>query len=378
MKTITFGTGQNNFGTVLLFFICFLFSLNSHSQKVLTWLSESWRNETWENSSQVLYVYDENGYLIHDKYQSFNVTWKDQFQNDYINNPDGTAQQGITQIWNAPSNNWEVSGRTTYTYNLAKKVLTSEYEAWINPNWIFYRKDTYTYDGNNYLTKILSQEYDFISSWDESQTTYSNNPDGTVSQAIVETGKANLLTNSARYTYTYTNSKLIMQLAEKWNGTTWENSWKQTMGYDGNGYLINVLNQDWIAGSWKNKFRSFYTNYGNGTPFQIVTEVWNDIGLLWKTDYRVTYTYFTLGVDEHAFEKSLAVYPNPAQDKITIKTDGNNIGVKYWVTDQLGRQFLNGTITDKTTEIDVSQLASGVYFVQMGQNKNQTIKIVKK
>jgi len=46
--------------------------------------------------------------------------------------------------------------------------------------------------------------------------------------------------------------------------------------------------------------------------------------------------------------------------------------------DQLVRQCLNGTVNPNETVVDVSQLAAGVYFIQMGQNKNQAIKIVKK
>jgi len=46
--------------------------------------------------------------------------------------------------------------------------------------------------------------------------------------------------------------------------------------------------------------------------------------------------------------------------------------------DQLVRQFFNGTVNRNETVIDISQLAAIVYFIQMGQNKNQAIKMVKK
>ena len=75
MKTqITFGTGHSNFGTLMLFFICFLFSLNSHSQKILSSVTDVWKNGTWENVYKISNTYDGNGYFIQELYQGFDVT----------------------------------------------------------------------------------------------------------------------------------------------------------------------------------------------------------------------------------------------------------------------------------------------------------------
>lgn len=388
MKTITFGTGQSNFGTVLLFFICFLSSFNSQSQKILTSVTQIWKNGTWEDFTQTLNTYDGNGYLIHDLTQDWNTSWKDNLQNNYANNPDGTVQQSIFQKWNTGTNVWDNVQRLTYAYTTNKKVFTVESEDWYDSNWRYFFKQTNTYDGNNLLINSMMQTYDIVYLWkNSSQTIYANNLDGTVSQSVYQAWNPQGYAienwyDFERTTYAYNNSKLTTVVSERWNYISgiWEKFSKQTYGYDGSGYLINILSENWLSDwdDWIYDSQSVIVNYGNGTPFQIVSQDWDGIVLAWKNESRTTYTYLALGVEEHAFEKSLAVYPNPAQDKITIKTDGINIGVKYWVTDQLGRQFLSGMITDTATVIDVGQLASGVYFMQMGQNKNQTIKIIKK
>jgi hypothetical protein len=384
MKTITFGTGQSNFGAGILFFICFLSSFNSQSQKIQTSLTETWKNGIWENFTQTINTYDGNGYLMHDLTQNWDVSWKNKLQTDYTNNPDGTTQQSIFQSWNTGANKWDNLQRLTYTYTAAKKVLTLESEMWYDPNWTYFFKQTNTYDGNNYLTNSLVQTYNYIYQWENSsQTIYTNNLDGTVSQSVYRAWNpwgydVDNWYDVERTTFTYNNSKPVMAISERWNGTIWENFSKDTYGYDGSGYLTNTLSQNWVSNSWKNDSQSLITNYGNGNPFQIVSQDWDDIGLVWKNDLKTTLTYISLGVEENVFEKTFAVYPNPAQDKITIKTNGNSLGLNYLVTDQLGRQFLNGTITDGETVIDIGQLATGVYFIQMGQNKNQTIKMVKK
>lgn len=384
MKTITFSTGQSNFGTVLLFFICFLSSFNSRSQKIQTSLEETWKNGTWENFTQTLNTYDGNGYLIHDLTQDWNVSWKNKLQTDYANNPDGTVQQSITQSWNTGTSQWDNLQRMNYTYTAAKKVLTLESEVWYDPNWGSFFRQTNTYDGNNFLIKSTIQTYSLIYLWENSsQVIYTNNLDGTVSQSVYQAwdpwgyGVDNWY-DVERTTYTYNNSKPITAISERWNGTIWENFSKETYDYDGSGYLIHTLSQNWLSNNWKDDAQSFITNYGNGTPYQIIAQDADASGLVWTNVSKTTFTYTALAVNDHVVEKSFVVYPNPAHDSVTIQTNGNSLDMKYWVTDQLGRQFLKGSITGMETVIDVSQLASGVYFIKMGQNKNQSIKIIKK
>ena len=59
--------------------------------------------------------------------------------------------------------------------------------------------------------------------------------------------------------------------------------------------------------------------------------------------------------------KSLKVYPNPAKDVLTIITDANTEGVSIF--DINGRLVLS--VVDKSQNVNIQNLASGVYFVRM-------------
>ena len=72
----------------------------------------------------------------------------------------------------------------------------------------------------------------------------------------------------------------------------------------------------------------------------------------------------TSGINQLA-NNNIKIYPNPANNKITI--DANDIlDVKLF--DVLGKQI---TAT-KTNDVDVSNLNEGVYFIQVQTKQNTT------
>ena len=403
MKTqITFGAASSTFGSLMLFFICLLFSLNSHSQKLQSITIETPQGTGWVEAYKTSNTY-ENGNLTKELTQDLNGTFKIQTDNKYY--PDGTIQERIFQSSFSTSKN---KTSYTYTYNGTEKVVTTETASGGNPVWMPNTREIETYNGN-YLIKNITQSYDVTLSWyNVSQTIYTNNPDGSLRGSETYFSNSIAWVKSERMTVS-NDSNSITELYEKtndngghWvstaktiyspnvlkpteilyqksddNGAHWENDSRDIYEYT-NGYTTLEKSQKWVGGDWKDVDQSIIENYGNGTPYRTVYQEYSDKSLKLENTFRYTYYYDTLGLNEHGFEKSFTLYPNPAQDKITIKTDNDHLGTKYLVTDQLGRQFSNGTITDLEIVIDVDQFSSGIYFVEVGQNKNETIKLVKK
>ena len=75
--------------------------------------------------------------------------------------------------------------------------------------------------------------------------------------------------------------------------------------------------------------------------------------------------------------KNLQVYPNPAQDNITIQSEINLIGQTYNIYDCLGKLVLNGAIENQTTPISLQALNNGIYTLVIGANSRKVIKLVK-
>lgn len=72
-----------------------------------------------------------------------------------------------------------------------------------------------------------------------------------------------------------------------------------------------------------------------------------------------------------------SIYPNPANSFITIESNHTLNKFPYTITDQTGRQILKGDLNSKINAVDVSALASGFYFLQIGETSKETFKILK-
>lgn len=88
----------------------------------------------------------------------------------------------------------------------------------------------------------------------------------------------------------------------------------------------------------------------------------------------------TIGIPEINAELSFVAYPNPAKEFIKIAinnfivSDGNTIRI-YGIDGRVLKQQL---LQKETTEVDVSDLAKGVYLLELTEKtKKRIIKLIK-
>jgi hypothetical protein len=64
------------------------------------------------------------------------------------------------------------------------------------------------------------------------------------------------------------------------------------------------------------------------------------------------------------------LYPNPASEQITIKTDAGMIGKEYALYNQVGKLITKGKLTGENTSLSLQGLARGLYSIAIqGQEK---------
>jgi len=75
----------------------------------------------------------------------------------------------------------------------------------------------------------------------------------------------------------------------------------------------------------------------------------------------------------------LSIFPNPASDRIFLRTNEDLAPSKVSVLDLMGKTLMVLTKPDDYNEIDIAPLANGMYFlkVQLGKNTVKTIRFIK-
>jgi len=85
-----------------------------------------------------------------------------------------------------------------------------------------------------------------------------------------------------------------------------------------------------------------------------------------QTLFNLVHSCPPVNVKEEVYAKEYLLFPNPAGNEIYLKTNQTNLGSEYHIIDQLGRKLLTGKLNAQITTIDIQQLKSGVYFIQIG------------
>ena len=72
-----------------------------------------------------------------------------------------------------------------------------------------------------------------------------------------------------------------------------------------------------------------------------------------------------------------SIYPNPATIVVTVATGNNQNEFHYLIYDIFGKEVSSGMLVGDKTEINISALSAGVYFLKTKESASKTYKIIK-
>lgn len=118
--------------------------------------------------------------------------------------------------------------------------------------------------------------------------------------------------------------------------------------------------------------------YSVGTLIENTAEIYFDYNPAIVTNTFETLFVNALSNESHTLQ-NFAVYPNPANDFITIQNRDNTIISKVSIVDILGKSIKTSNCNSSEVSIDISNLNSGIYFVEIYSNEVKTTqKIIKR
>jgi hypothetical protein len=87
---------------------------------------------------------------------------------------------------------------------------------------------------------------------------------------------------------------------------------------------------------------------------------------------------FPAGIQNEKPVSAVEIYPNPADDVISVKAAIQMQNSQFIIMDQTGRRVLSGKLTGELTSADISQFPQGLYFLKIGENVNQRFMVIRK
>jgi len=144
---------------------------------------------------------------------------------------------------------------------------------------------------------------------------------------------------------------------------------------------LEVSQATWNANGTTALPGGFQTPFGGGLVLPSILGI--------GTHYYVCTSHVTLGmkgiiivennsgIADNKLQAGISVYPNPANNLMTIKAANDLVGSQYLISDQTGRKVLNGKLANEATPVDISQLTPGVYLIQGVGQRRSSVKMIK-
>ena len=136
---------------------------------------------------------------------------------------------------------------------------------------------------------------------------------------------------------------------------------------DWNNYVLKTefVESGGSATAPSDPYRPSYIFEGWDTEFSNVS---SDITI--TTVYRLN----TVGIEDLELKNTFILYPNPANAKIILNTNEIQALGEVLITDMTGKIVKQFETQKSTTEIDISNLENGIYFVKAGSASQKLVK----
>jgi hypothetical protein len=352
----------------------YFYSYDSNNNLLMS-TSNIWTAGAWQNYFKYTYTYDSNNNLLgYTSESGSSGAWVNVNRRTYTYNSNNQQTYFLFEMWDGT--NWENVNQQIYTYspNNGNQLIYHLVQDWDVTAWKNLYQDTSYYNGNGNLINNVGQSWNGTMWENSDQMSYGYNANNNQTSFTKQIWNTGAWENEQKCAMTYTNNKLNTEIFQNWNGTAWENTTKKmyTWGGVNNLTMTNNVIQDWIGGQWTNAstFDEFYD--ANGFLESQVSMSFDSTGTITSADSSYHYTHLVAtGINNAAGRsKNITIYPNPAISELNISTTLNYQSIK--IVNALGETSI--AKEDKPRSIVVSDLATGVYYIQLVDKKGTVLK----
>jgi len=359
------------------------YDLNSNLIQVL---EENWENETNLEPIRLTFKYDTFGHKTEYLMEIFlDAGWQYYEKKVYNYNSDDLLSSFSLWEYDHNMDSWRENFCETYSYENGK-LIQILLEEKIGENRKYSKK--YTYDNNGNVLTILSESFVNDIWIPVNMFCYSYDTSNNLINILIKYNSVDTLQNYSLTTFYFSNeNNLLSKILQIWEDNKWEDFSKTDFMYDNENILSKIeidnimynyderylFNSDGYGNIVSGKYERFIENqwiahnYGTFDDFLEVLKE-NDV-ILYNHSFVAQWIQFGQVKTKNCIsdKEPIKIYPNIAFNQITIETDAVN-NSSILIFDSNGAAILNKKVADSKTNINISHLKPGIYFVRIKDN----------
>ncbi|MBK7764301.1 MAG: T9SS type A sorting domain-containing protein [Bacteroidetes bacterium] len=346
-------------------------------------------SSTWSGSDSTVCNFTTGHKMAHKKSSFFIFTGFT--SNTYVYDGMGRKTEQLDSSDFSGSGTPDIS-KYLFTLNASNKVTFLEYKIWDNGlmTWVSDYKDSIFYNANNDISLIKSYTYNG-SGWDADYLITINytgaNKISNILYQFWDSGSSTWLNeDKTEFTYNGSNQMMVTKYLT-WDAGAWMNNSLDSMYYGAGNYPVKRVIYEWKTSSlaWEAVSRNDYTYNSLDQITQDMAYFWNtslnSLSLDKITDYHYA-SYTPQAVQESAnIQSQVKVYPIPAQNKLNVninRTESKSSILS--ICDVSGKILSTYTLPNTTSvqqELNITDLAAGIYLLTITGEENYTTRFVK-
>jgi hypothetical protein len=310
-------------------------------------LLQEYSSGNWVNKGRYTYSYTGTDLTtqVFENYISGN--WQNTSRNTYTY--DNNHNMAITQneFWDAGTQQWELSTRTSHTYNTANdpvEIIAEQYQA---PLWKYTNKDMYIYNPNGSLSTLTYHSWDGTSWVPTTQYTMSYNTNNLREEAAYDNYNTSTQAwdKGGKTTYAYdVDSNITEESIYQWDGAAYQPKTSTSRTFNNYHQRLTAQAKNWDAGTQQ------FAPYPGSTYYHYYYQQYQDISSV-----------------PAAIQNTISLFPNPATNQLRLFTGRAGIYTStvevFDITGKLLLRLNLGTAPEHS--IDVSTLAAGTYILHL-------------
>lgn len=369
-------------------------------------------NSVWYEYDKVDFTYNNQDSLAgKQKYTMYNGAWVLVEQETFTYTNQGKVEEETYTLYDYESNDITYGYKRAYTYEVigGNDKMTRMIENWntATQTYILYQKSIQVHDANGNIISSESHDYDPNDITNISSTKYEYEYDGNnnlLANIVLLGDGPDTWNNYMKYSYTYSNSDRKTEfLTSNWNtnSSSWydlrkenyyynaldhilltqkfesyQNGWDTTQVisyvYTPQNLLASMTTEMFSMGVPTNEYRIYsleYDSYGNVIREKSVGNFTGEEII--ESDNHYSYSACIAMDDQVGLElvklERITMFPNPANDILTIESEENTIAFIY---DFAGNIVLSQELVKGKNELQIAEVKAGMYIVRLSNGLN--------